>query len=122
MSPWPAFEELLNKMTEVNTRPLRGSANSYVTGDANPFRLKGKATVSLRSTVFRGGGAGEVVFLVYLLSGPKEKNLINSMPVSLGRSQKAEKQSMPLSDTLKTHSFLVQGRLCVPILNILCIS
>lgn len=106
VSPWPAFEELLNKMTEVNTRPLRGSADSYVTSDANPFRLKGKATASLRPTVFRSGGAGEVVFPVYLLSKPKEKNLINSMPVS---------------NTLKMHSFLVQGRFCVPMLNILCI-
>lgn len=74
--------------------PLRLSANSYVTGDADPFRLR-------KATAFHGplyvGGIGMVrgrerlfVWSMCLLDLKRKKTLINSMPVS---------------DTFKAHSF-----------------
>lgn len=42
-------------MTEVNKGPLRGSANSYVTGDADPFRLR-KANAFLGPLYVGGTG------------------------------------------------------------------
>lgn len=56
--------------------PLRGSTNSYVTGDNDPLRLREKPLLSKVHCMWgysNGRGQVEIVCLVYVLSGPKEK-------------------------------------------------
>lgn len=61
-------------MTEVNIGSLRGSANLYVTGDADPFRLREKPLHSNAHCMWGVWEWGDCLSGLCAL-GPKKKNL-----------------------------------------------